>query len=148
MYDLMRKRIHITALHLAALAFMNALSFAAIAQSVTFTVNRTTDTTGSCTASSCNLRQAIAAANATTTKDTIVFNLPTCGTNVINITGGTLHITRPVIIDGTTQPRCSTTPTGNSLIELRGQGVNFAPVALISGLILDSTSGGSTIRGL
>src|SRR5712675_744624 len=127
MYDEILKRIGIAAaIRLAVLSLLMTASFAAVAQGVTFTVNSATDTSGgSCTATSCNLRQAIAAANATTVRDTIEFNLPACGNHRITIASGTLHISRPVVIDGTSQPLCGAAVPGDhtSPIELRGPGV-------------------------
>jgi len=152
MYDEILKRIGVAAaIRLAVLSLLMTASFAAVAQGVTFTVNSATDTSGgSCTATSCNLRQAIAAANATTVRDTIEFNLPACGNHRITIASGTLHISRPVVIDGTSQPLCGAAVPGDhtSPIELRGPGVNVATPAFVTGLVLDSTSSGSTIHGL
>src|SRR5712672_503265 len=128
MYDAILRRAAAAALPFAAIGFLGGLtvtiSFPASAASQTFVVNRTGDTPGPC-GTTCNLRQAIDAANATPDRDTIHFNIPACGTKTIPIVNGSLIVTRPIIIDATTQPTCSTPIRGDrqSLIELRGQGV-------------------------
>src|SRR4051812_44227157 len=123
MHDAISKRSLVAKIY--AHPALAALSLAAVcvsAEADTFTVNRTGDTSGPCLTTVCNIRQAIDAANATSATDTIVFNIPACGTRFINITGATLHLVHPVVIDGNTQPLCGDPIPGDrtSLIELRG----------------------------
>src|SRR5688500_15389495 len=139
-------------LHLFSIAA--SLMIAAPTWSATFVVTSTSDSDGACSTNpfqGCSLRQALRAANATTATDTIAFNIAGCGTRFINITGPTLRITRRVIIDGTTQPQCGEPVPGDrtSMIELRGLGSSVFPGGLVAhGLVLDSGSSGSQIRGL
>jgi parallel beta-helix repeat protein len=87
-----------------------------------------------------SLRAAIASANGTAVADTIEFNIPGAGVRTINSLAPELQITRPVTIDGTTQPLYAGTP----LIELNGSGAGA-----INGLVLTGVnSSNSTIRGL
>lgn len=139
-------------LHLLSIAA--SLTIAAPTWSATFVVTSTSDNDGACSTNpfqGCSLRQALRAANATTATDTIAFNIAGCGARFINITGATLRITRRVIIDGTTQPQCGAPVPGDrtSMIELRGLGSSVFPGGLVAhGLVLDSGSSGSQIRGL
>lgn len=84
-----------------------------------------------------SLRQAILDANTTPELDSIHFNLTGAGPHTISPLTALPKITRPVIIDGTTQPGYSSTP----LVELDG-------TSATTGDGLWITSGGSTIRGL
>jgi hypothetical protein len=151
MYDAILRRAGTLAIRMGVASLLAFMSLAATAQGVVITVTRTGDVAGSCTPTICNLRQAIAAANATAARDTIRFNIPACGTRNINITGPTLHITRPIIIDGTTQPLCGDPIPGDrtSMIEIRGPGVGVTPNGtILHGLVLDAGSSGSQVRGL
>jgi hypothetical protein len=86
-----------------------------------------------------SLRQAILDANAFS-GGTIKFNLPGTGVQTISPPSGDLPaITKPVLIDGTTQPGFA----GQPLIEIEGSSAGLA-----SGLELDAGSSGSVIRGL
>src|SRR6266446_835781 len=113
-----------------------------IALAATFTVNTADDhNDGLCNAADCTLREAISAANA---GDTISFNIPGAGVHTINATGG-FSITKPVTIDGSTQPGFGGAP----LIEVNGAGAGAgvnglsvnAPNVIIKGLILNRFSG-------
>ena len=110
-----------------------------------FTVTSEDDTDGSTCGSTCTLRQAINAANghASTTPDSIVFNITGSGVHTITpAAGGLPAITEPVIIDGTTQPGASCT---NGLrIEIDGSNANTS----VNGLELIFQAGATTIRGL
>ena len=80
----------------------------------TFTVNTTSDTDDkACNAAHCSLREAIDAANATPDADMIVFNIPGTGVHTINTTGNFSFISRPVTIDGYTQPGSSPNTLAN-----------------------------------
>ena len=71
----------------------------------TFTVNSTADPgTGGCAGAECTLREAIAAANATSAADTIAFAIPGAGPHVISIGTGLPTISNPLDIDGYMQP--------------------------------------------
>jgi parallel beta-helix repeat protein len=83
----------------------------------------------------CTLRAAIQEANATTALDTINFAIGT-GLQRITISSALPTITRPVIIDGWSQPGFSGAP----LIELHGSNVSSDGIKL--------QGGGSTLRGL
>lgn len=95
-----------------------------------------------------SLRQAILEANvAITAGDTITFNIPGGGVQIISPTNALPLITDPVTIDGYTQPGSSanSSPTvfnGLPLIRLDGAGAG----AGVDGLRI--AAGGSTIRGL
>jgi CSLREA domain-containing protein len=130
-------------LGLVAAVFVAARPAAA---QTTFVVNSTNDVAdGACNTAHCSLRDAVAAANLNTARDRITFAIGGGGARTISITGATIHITRPVIIDGTSQPGFAGTP----LIEVRGPGrsvfVNNTP---IHGLQLDAGSDGSVVEGL
>jgi CSLREA domain-containing protein len=73
----------------------------------TFSVNTTADNgTGGCTALECTLREAMVAANATATADTIEFGIdsPASGELLIALASPLPTITQPVTIDGYSQP--------------------------------------------
>lgn len=84
-----------------------------------------------------SLREAILNANAIAGLDTIVFNIPGSGAQVINPQTMLPEITDPVVIDATTQPGYA----GSPVIVLDGNGLSDA-----SGLVI--RAGGSTVRGL
>ena len=110
----------------------------------TFTVNSADDTAdGTCDASHCSLREAIAAANANTDQtDTIGFAIGE-GAQTINLESELPAITDPVVIDGTTQPGFD----GKPIVVLNGGGIpNLG--SFPSGLTVASGGGTSTIRGL
>jgi photosystem II stability/assembly factor-like uncharacterized protein len=85
-----------------------------------------------------SLRDAIINANATLGTDTIVFNIPAPGVQVINLLTPLPEITERVVIDGTTQPGYGGIP----LIELDGLGAGSNG----HGLVIKA--GGSTVRSL
>ena len=117
------------------------LGLAVNAHALTFTVDSTGTASdaapgnGVCATSGgvCTLAAAIQEANATAALDTIAFAI---GSGLQRITSGTLTVTKPVVIDGWTQPGFSGTP----LIEIRGSGGKN------SGLVI--TTSGATVRGL
>ncbi|MDQ3930272.1 MAG: S-layer homology domain-containing protein [Chloroflexota bacterium] len=85
-----------------------------------------------------SLRQAIFDANANPGHDTISFNIPGEGVQVIMPAAPLPPITDPVTLDGTTQPGYAGTP----IIQLNGS----AAGAVQGGLVV--SAGSSTIRGL
>ncbi len=95
-----------------------------------------------------SLRESITLANANINSgDTITFNIPGAGVQVIQPLTALPLVTDPVTIDGTTQPgaSCATSPTnfnGTILIRLVGTGLP----ANSDGLRF--TLGGNTVRGL
>lgn len=90
----------------------------------------------SSTSTTCTLRAAIQEANATTASDTIAFDIGGGGPQRITLTSSLPTITRPVIVDGWTQPGFAGVP----LIEVRGDS-GFGDGFKVQG-------GNSTIRGL
>lgn len=129
------------------------------AQPQTFVVNSTSDEgNGVCDATECTLREAIEAANAVLTDDTIAFNIPTTDTNrdattgVFTITPNRAlpQINDTVFIDGYSQPGASpnSVAQGNNavlLIEINGENagseanglVLFAPYCRVRGLVVN-----------
>jgi CSLREA domain-containing protein len=116
------------------------------AKAAGFTVNSTADGgdanpgDGICQTSTpgqCALRAAIEEANALGGADTINFDIPGSGPHTITPAGGLPAITKPVAIDGTSQPGFAGTP----IIEIDGN--NQAK----DGFWLKPGSDGSTIRG-
>lgn len=109
---------------------------------VTYTVTTTAD------AGAGSLREAIQLANANVSAmDTIAFNIPGAGVQVIQPVTALPAITDPVTIDGTTQPgaSCPTSSTnfdGTVLIRLLGTGLPAGTDGL------RFTVGGNTVRGL
>jgi titin len=96
----------------------------------TFLVTSTADSgTGS-------LRQAILDANATPEENTITFDVNDGGVQTIRPTSALPAITRPVTIDGTTQPGFA----GSPIIVLDGSNVSGNGLAI--------SAGASTVRGL
>lgn len=67
-----------------------------------FVVTTTADTNDGCATNGCSLRDAINAANADSTLDTIQFNIPGSGQQVITLLSALPQPTSPVFIDGTT----------------------------------------------
>ncbi len=103
------------------------------AEAATFTVINTNDSGAG------SLRQAIIDANATVGTDNINFSIGS-GAQQIIPTSALPPITRPVVIDGTTQTGFSGTP----LIELSGNGAG----AGARGFYVSGNGAGSTIKGL
>jgi CSLREA domain-containing protein len=102
-------------------------------------VNSTADPgSGTCDASECTLREAIAAANAAPGADSIHFSIPGPGPHTIQPTSALPTITDPVTIDGTTEPDFAGAP----IVEISGA---LAPIE-VAGLKI--TAGSSTVRGL
>lgn len=144
-------------------ATITALLIIASSEAATITVTTNADDTTPNDGSVC-LREAITAINAGNalgdpnitaqnpgtfgTDDRINFNIPRSGVQTIAVaSGGLPPITKPVTIDGYTQPGASanTLAVGDNavlLIELNGAS------ATSSGLTLGGTNGGSSIRGL
>jgi uncharacterized repeat protein (TIGR01451 family) len=95
-----------------------------------------------------SLREAIQLANANVSEmDTIIFNIPGSGVQVIQPLTALPFVTDPVTIDGTTQPgaSCPTSSTnfdGTVLIRLVGTGLPAGTDGL------RFTVGGNTVRGL
>jgi CSLREA domain-containing protein len=137
------------------------------ARAAVFTVNSTADTDdGICDASSCTLREAINAANASGGADTIRFGIGS-GPKTISVLSALPTITDPVTIDGTTQPGFA----GSPIIEIEGSsaptGTNglriSAGSSIVAGLVVNrfktgfpavggngiqlDTGGGNEIRG-
>jgi hypothetical protein len=120
-----------------------ALGAPGAASAATFVVNNSGNSSdssvgnGVCRTSGgvCTLRAAIQEANATTALDTITFAIGT-GPQRITIGSALPSITRPVIIDGWSQPGFTNAP----LIEIYGSGVSGDGIRI--------TGGGSTLRGL
>ena len=103
---------------------------------------------GTCDATHCSLREAIATANAIG-EATIVFNIPGPGPHTIRPSSPLPYLTVPVIIDGYTQPGSSpnTNPPhqgSNAVLMIELEGTNAG--TNVDGLVL--TGGGSTVRGL
>ena len=110
----------------------------------TITVNSTEDTITN--NGNCDLREALQAADSDTAvdlcaaglgTDTIQFNIPGAGVHTITLTGS-LSVSTPVIIDGTSQPGYSGTP----LIRLDGDNNGSQQFSFNSG------SDGSSLKGL
>ena len=119
-------------------------------------VNTTADSTGTCDASDCSLREAIDLVNADTI-DYIAFDIGS-GVQTLNINSSLPSITLPVTIDGTTQPGYSDTPlivlAGSASVNngLHIQGGNSTVKGLVIqsfsdiGILID-TNGGNVIEG-
>jgi CSLREA domain-containing protein len=130
-------------------ALLLALLLAAsAAEALTFTVNNVGDGVDSApgngvcatATATCTLRAAIMEANATAIADTIQFDIAGGGPHTITPGSALPSITRPVTIDGTTEPDFGGTP----VVELNGTSAGGAA----NGLSLSAGSGGSLIRGL
>ena len=123
---------------LVGLALFGGLASSA-SGAATYVVNSTADPgSGTCDASECTLREAIAAANAAPGADSIHFSIPGPGPYTIQPTSALPTITDPVTIDGTTQ----TGFAGSPIIEISGE---LAPVDSAG---IRITAGSSTVRGL
>jgi hypothetical protein len=85
-----------------------------------------------------SLRNMVTAADYSSSPLTISFNIPGAGVKTINLSSPLPEITKPVIIDGTTQPGYAGAP----LIELNGTGTG----SNASGLVI--SAGSSTVRSL
>lgn len=127
---------------LSFVAVVTALLPAAPAlAAATFVVNTTGDASdGTCDATHCSLREAIAAANALAGTDAIHFNIPGAGVQTIQSGSSLPTITDPVVVDGTTQGGPGY--DGAPLVELDGS------VAAFPAYGIRVTGGGSTIKGL
>ncbi|MFL5730464.1 MAG: right-handed parallel beta-helix repeat-containing protein, partial [Cytophagaceae bacterium] len=112
-------------------------------QAATFTVDNNGDidnALGYVAADGTNtLRKCIRLANATAVLDTVLFNIP--GPPYLITAATALIITRPVYIDGLSQPGAA---PGNLIIELNGTNAVSNGALQLSGV----NSSGSTIRGL
>ncbi len=89
-----------------------------------------------------SLREAIAAANNTAnggTPDRIAFNIAGAGPHTIQVLSALPAITQAVVLDGSTDSDFAGVP----VVELNG-----AAAGAVAGLVLDTGSSGSTIRGL
>jgi len=106
-------------------------------KAATFTVSNTNES------GSGSLRQAIIDANTTSIADDIDFNIPGDGKKQIIPTSPMPAITRPVTINGTTQP-CSSCGASEPRIELSGNGAGSSAI----GLRITGNGAGSTIRGM
>jgi parallel beta-helix repeat protein len=127
------KNLSIYGSRFVGLALLGLLLWLApAAQAATLFVSNTNDSGAG------SLRQAIITANNTASLDTIEFNIPGAGVRTITPTSQLPEITKPLIIDGTSQPGYSGTP----LIELNGS--LAGPTA--HGLLI--TGGNSWIKGL
>ena len=106
----------------------------------TFVVNSSNDISdGSCDVIHCSLREAITAANASSAATPVDIHFAIgSGPQTIAPSAALPTITRPVVLDGTTQPGFAGTP----VIELSGSGAGSD----VDGLVI--TAGNSTIRGL
>ncbi|KQP44266.1 DUF4347 domain-containing protein [Pseudorhodoferax sp. Leaf274] len=102
----------------------------------TYTVTSTADSGAG------SLRQAILDANNTPGADTIGFAIAGTGVHTIALASALPAITRPVVIDGTTDTASFAANGGRPAIVLDGGDGNY------TGLVLAAGSGGSTIRGL
>jgi CSLREA domain-containing protein len=91
------------------------------------------------TAGTCTLRAAIEEANASAAADVINFSIAPAGAKTITPATQLPLITNPVTINGTTQPGFSGAP----VIEINGSLISGS-----TGLSLQGSSNGSTIRGL
>jgi titin len=129
--------------------------------SASYVVNSTADPgDGVCNAAECTLREAIAAVNADTSQDAIAFNVPGPAPYIIAPVTPLPSVTRPVTIDGTTQPGFIASP----IVELSGANVRDASIGLdigggntvVRALVINGfasemaleTQGGNTVQGM
>ena len=87
-----------------------------------------------------SLRQAIIGSNASAGPNTINFNIPGAGVKTINLLSALPTLTKPVTIDGTTEPGSG----GRPVIQIDGTGAGGSAV----GLKVVSTASGSALTGL
>lgn len=115
---------------------------------VAFVVNSTVDPgDGTCDASECTFREAITAANATATRDSIHFEIPGAGVQTIVLDSQLPTVTERAVIDGYTQPGASpnTLAIGSDAVLL----IEIDASAASAGLVLGGSVANSTIlRGL
>jgi len=124
-----------------AFAPPTGLFWARRADGATYQVNSNVDPGDGTCDGTCTLRDAIIASNASTgATDTIAFNLPD-GSLTITPEFALPAITRPVVIDGTTQPGY----TGTPIVELSGATVSGG-ATIEHGLVINA--GNTTVRGL
>ncbi len=128
----MRTRSHVVTL---VIVLLLCLSSRQITRAATFEVNELDDAGDGVCDDTCTLRDAITAANADPDFDTITFSLDAGGPQTIMLTQGTLEITQPVSLDGTTQPGYPGVP----IITLDGTAVSS------DGLTINAS--GSIVRG-
>ncbi|MCI1729080.1 MAG: CSLREA domain-containing protein [Chiayiivirga sp.] len=134
----------------ARVVFVTVLLMAASGGlAATFVVTSTADTGGANCGSSCTLRQAINAANATPAADTINFaiQVPVRGALLIQPGSALPTITAPLTIDGYSQngTAANTDPTAsNARLRIRLDGVNAGASTTGLGTCANNT----TIRGL
>ncbi|HLM00920.1 MAG TPA: choice-of-anchor Q domain-containing protein [Pyrinomonadaceae bacterium] len=128
------------------LSFWFILCFALAASAATYTVTKTADTNdGACDTADCSLREAIAAANATTDNDVIMFapmfsaapqTITLSGTDLQINNNGTLTVTGPganrLTVSGNNQSRIFTN--------------NVDATTTISGMRLTGGNGASTVQ--
>jgi CSLREA domain-containing protein len=113
---------------------------AAASAATTFHVNSVDDPgTGACDVTECTLREAIAAANADATADTIEFSaVPSGSGDIFLLTDPLPAVSNPVLIDGTTHPDFA-----------EGfPGVRIDGSALASGAGLRLSGGAITVKGV
>ena len=115
----------------------------------TFTVTTASDDRDDSCDATCPLRAAISTSNVTPGPgaNTIEFDIPGSGVQTITPISALPTITRPVVIDGYTQPGASpnTLATGNNAaLKIELNGTNAGSDALL----ITHTSGSSTIKGL
>src|SRR3954453_7876659 len=87
-----------------------------------------------------SLRQAILGSNAATGPNSITFNIPGSGIQFIQLKSALPTLTKPVTMDGTTEPGSG----GQPVIRIDGLGAGSGAV----GLTVASTASGSTLKGL
>ena len=100
----------------------------------TFTVTNTSDSGAG------GLRQAIISSDGVSGPARINFNIPGGGVQTINLLSALPAITRPVVLDGTTEPDSF----GGPVIQVDGTNAGSTAV----GLTLTAAASGSTIKGL
>lgn len=119
-------------------------------QAATFVVNSATDTAdGSCDASHCSLREAIAAANLTLVSDTISFAIefPVRGDLMIRPASPLPTIIRPLVINGYSQSLTDpndSQPFSNAVLRIRIDGGSATPPAIGLAICANNVS----IRGI
>ena len=142
---------------MAAVLGLAAMGASGVAAAVTLTVTSAGDAPdanpgdGVCATAGavCTLRAAIEEANALAGADTIVFNIPGLGVQVISPASALPAITSPLSIDGYTQPGSapnSLAVGSDALLAVRLDGASAG--AGVNGLRFDPGSDGSTVRGL